>query len=392
MRVPARVVGFILLIIPTAAAYSFIIVWISAYLPEAGFGSGAVGLLLGANGGAVVLGSIPLSLLADRKGKKRVLLGGLALLPPLGAVFALTMDLGILILASVITGVGFGAFLSTWNALIADQTVRENRDVAFSLSFIAGAGAQAIGFALPFAFPHLQTAFSASSAAVHTAAMLVVSACSAASPVGLFLLLRDYREPPRAPHQTSRGRDLRPLWKFSGINSLIGLGAGFIVPLVPVWLWLKFGVPDAYSGPLLGFASVTMAGAAIASARLSRRFGSIAAIAMTQSLATVFMLALAFMPEAVSAGSVYVVRAALMNMASPIADAFLMGIVARDQRSFASAVNGIVWRLPNSVSTVAGGALMEQGLLDLPIFIAAGLYAVGVTLLYLVFRRVKPTT
>lgn len=98
------------------------------------------------------------------------------------------------------------------------------------------------------------------------------------------------------------------------------------------------------------------------------------------------------MSPSVSAGSVYVVRAALMNMSSPIADAFLMGIVAVDQRSFASAVNSTVWRIPNTVSTVAGGVLMQQGLIDLPIFIAAGFYAVGVSLLFFVFRKVKPTT
>ncbi len=390
--VPSRVIWFIVLIIPTAVTYGFILVWIGAYLPEIGFGSEAVGLLLGSNGAALVLGSVPLSLIADRKGKKLVLLAGLLAIPPTSVVFALTQDFGILVIASVLTGLEEGAFLSTWNALIADQTVRENRDPAFALSFMVGAASMGLGYALPYVFPFLEEGLGASSGAVHAAAMLVVAALAIVSPVGLFWLLRGYREPPRPPRKMGRGQDLRPLWKFSGINSLIGLGAGFIVPLVPLWLWLKFGVPDTYSGPLLGVANLTIGFAAIGSAWLSRRFGSVRAIVLTQGLATAFMFALAFTPDAMSASGVYIVRAALMNMSSPIADAFLMGIVAKEQRSFASAVNGIVWRLPNSVSTVGGGALMGQGLLDLPIYIAAGFYAIGVTLLFLVFRHVKPTT
>ncbi|TLZ72617.1 MAG: MFS transporter, partial [Methanobacteriota archaeon] len=118
--VPRQVQWFIVLLAPSAIAYGFFLVWIPAYLPELGFDSGTIGLLLGVNGGALILGSIPLSILADRKGKKRVLLAALVVFPPIMAAFALTLDVRVLVVASFLAGLVDGAFSSTWNALIAD--------------------------------------------------------------------------------------------------------------------------------------------------------------------------------------------------------------------------------------------------------------------------------
>ncbi len=80
-----------------------------------------------------------------------------------------------------------------------------------------------------------------------------------------------------------------------------------------------------------------------------------------------------------------------MNMSAPIGDSFLMGIVAPEQRGLASAVNSIIWRLPNSVTTVLGGILMAAGYLDLPIFLATAFYLASIASFYAVFRNVRPS-
>jgi predicted MFS family arabinose efflux permease len=69
-----------------------------------------------------------------------------------------------------------------------------------------------------------------------------------------------------------------------------------------------------------------------------------------------------------------------------------MGIVSKEERGLASAVNAIVWRLPNSASTVAGGYILEGGDFVSPFYIATILYAIGVTLFYRTFKDVTPTT
>jgi predicted MFS family arabinose efflux permease len=185
-------------------------------------------------------------------------------------------------------------------------------------------------------------------------------------------------------------RNLGLLLKFSGINGLIGLGAGFIIPLIPTWLFLKFAMTDAFSGPLLAVSSLVMGVAAFGSPVLAKRWGPIVAIVTTQAASIFFMLSLAFVPDPFLAGALYTVRAALMNMGIPILDSYLMSIITPEERGFASALNSIIWRLPNSVSTVVGGVLLAAGEFQLPFFLATGLYSVAIVLFYAVFRNVTP--
>jgi MFS family permease len=391
--VPARVKGLIFSLAFTSLAVGYLIVYITGYMPEIGFSSGSIGLLIGVFGLVPILTGIPFGVLSDRRGRKTLLLLGSFGIAPGLFIFALTNSLSYFLLSAVLLGLSEAASLTTWNAIIADQTNPENRTRAFSLSFIVSTVFTGLGSAVPFSFPFLERSFHVDSRIVHQDFMLVASFLSLVTPVLLWSLLKGYREviTPRSEEKRSQKRNLRVLLKFSGINGLIGLGAGFIIPLIPTWFYLRFGTTDAYSGPLLAVSQVTIGLSAIGSSRLAKTYGQIQAIVMTTGLSTVFMLSLAFVPNAALAASLYIVRAALMNMASPLMDSYLMGIISSEDRGLASAINSIIWRLPNSVTTIAGGVILGMGLYSLPFMLAAGFYATAIFLFYTVFRKVSPT-
>ena len=388
--VPSRVKWLVYIGSLSGLGYGYFIIAVAAYLPEIGFTAKQVGLLLGINGIVFVLSAVPIGIVADRRGRKGLLLGGLTSLAPIMFVYALTKDFGLLLAAAVVAGVGEGAYMACWNALIADQTTLKNRNEAFSLSFIVGNASLGIGMALPFLFPAISSWTGLTSEAVHDFVFILMGILCLLSPIGLWLLLKDYKEELKPRKALMLSESKGPLLKFSAVNSLIGLGAGFIIPLIPTWFLLKFDVSDTYSGPLLALSNITIAFSAILSARLARRYGMIQAIVLTQGLSTVFMLSLAYAPGAFFAGTLYLVRAALMNMSSPLADSFLMSIISKEERGFASAINSIVWRLPNSASTVVGGALLSSGFFKIPFFLATGFYVTSITLLYILFKNVKP--
>jgi MFS family permease len=387
--IPPRVKWFILLVFFTAVGYGYLQVLISAYLPQVGYDAGSVGLILGANGVAVVLGAIPFALFADRKGKKNILIIGLFGFPLTLLVFALTTALPALLVAAALAGLAEGAFLSTWNALIADMTTTTNRERAFALSFIVGTFAFGLGYVVPFAFPPLESVLHVGLLDIHRYSTVVLAALSVVSPVAIAQVLKGYEEPTRTKSKGGR-RALGPLWKFSGLNGIIGLGAGFIIPLIATWFYFRFSIPDTYSGPLLAISNVTIALAAIGSPFLSKKLGTVNAIVLAQGSSTVFMFGMAVAPDPFSAGVLYVMRAALMNMSSPLSDSFLMGIVPGEERSLASAVNSLVWRLPNSVTTILGGWIMASGDYRLPVYLGTGFYVVAIAGFYSVFRNVKP--
>jgi predicted MFS family arabinose efflux permease len=363
---------------------------VAAYLPEVGITSGQVGLLLGLNGAALVVTAVPIGLLADRIGRKSIFIWGLAGLSPIMLVYAFTTDFTYLAIASLFAGLAEGAFLSTWNAMIADQTGQGGREEAFSMSFIFNTTSTSVGFALPLAFPALQALTGLDSRGIHSSAFFILAIVAFISPVALRSLLRNYND--RAEFQRTRIRkirNLRVILKFSAINSLIGLGAGFVIPLVPTYLFLRFALPDTYTGPLLALSGITIGLVSVVSPWLSRRYGIVRAIVLTQGISTVFMFAIPFMPDAPTAAAVYLVRSALMNMGGPLVDTFMMGIVTKEERGVASAINMVIWRLPNSVTTIVGGILLASGQFVLPFIIAASFYVLAITLFFFNFKDTK---
>ena len=394
-KVPKRVKWTIYFTLFDAIGIGYLFTIIPAYLPELGFSSAEVGLILAAFSLATMLCAIPLGLLSDRMGRKNVLYFGLLLFPPLFLAFALAHDLTMLIVFSMVGGVAEAAYLTAWNALIADQTTLENRNSAFALSFIFGGAFTGLGFALPLFFPYIESATGLSSAVVHQGTFAALALLCIIPPLAMYFVFRDYHEKrPEGSEKRKEGRLAKSranLIKFSLNNLLIGLGAGFIISLIPTWLFLKFGVTDSFSGPLLAISSISMAFASFASARLAFRYGSVRAIVLTQALSTIFLVMIPFMVDPIWAGAFYVVRSMLMNMSAPIMDSFLMGIIDKDERGLASAINNIIWRLPNSITTVFGGMLLAAGFFDLPFFITAACYVAGIGAFFKLFHKVQPS-
>src|SRR5467141_4860371 len=387
-KIPRKVKWLIIALIFNNIAIGYLLVYLTAFFPELNISAGVVGLLLGLEG-AMVLLSIPLGILSDRRGRKKLLLIGTSLVPLPIIMIALNTQIIVLVAAAIILGIAESAALSTWNAIIADQTSLENRDAAFSLSFIVGNGSIAFGFLLPTLIPALRSLTGLDSIIIHQDLLVLMGLVSAITPLWLFRILKGYRETPN-PKKLIRGKNFPTLLKFSGINSLIGLGAGFIIPLIPTWLFLKFGTPDTFSGPLLSLSNLTIALAAISSPRLSTRVGLVKAIVATQGFSTVFMLSLAFVPDVRLAGGLYIIRAALMNVSVPLQDSYLMGIMSQDERGLASSINTVVWRIPNSITTVIGGLILATGRFDIPFYLATVFYVISITLFYTQFKNIRP--
>src|SRR5438876_1431812 len=87
---------------------------------------------------------------------------------------------------AIVLGIAESAALSTWNAIIADQTGLENRDASFSLSFILGNGGVAFGFLLPTFIPAIQSLTGLNSITVHQDLLVLLGLISAITPVWLF--------------------------------------------------------------------------------------------------------------------------------------------------------------------------------------------------------------
>jgi len=375
----------ILAFIPMFLGVGFLQIVLGASVVTVGFAPAQAGVLIAVQGLAVVITSIPLGIVSDVYGRKHLLvLGNLA-----GAVallaFALTTNFWYLLCVSVTLGFAEGASVTTWNALLADLTDQSNRNRVFSLSFIMINVATGVGLALPGAFPTLQPLLGVSRLAIHRDTLLLLGLASFASPVMFYGLLRNHRETHNPGRKWPGLKNKTTLAKLGFVGSTIGFGAGFIIPIVGNWFYLRFGVADNLSGPMLAISNILTGFSAVASPRLATRFGQMRAILLTTGSSMLFMLSMAFVPVFALAAGIYIVRSALMNMAGPLIDSFSMTIFPPEQRGVVSAMSNVMFRLPNSVSTGFGGVILGLGLLQLPFFIASALYVVGIAGFYLFF-------
>jgi len=383
-EVPPSVSRVVLGAGPLAAGLGFYEVAIAVFLPLEGVSITNVGVLLTTFGLAAVVCSIPFSILSDRYGRKSLMFVGALLSMPVTMVPGLTSDFFILEMSALVGGAAEAMYISTWNAYLADATSVSTRPATFSLSFVVFTVGAGLGSFLPAVFPLLPLDF----LEAHRITFVALGLLGALTPYAVSRWVIDIK-----PMRSHRGilprKSLGILAKFSTANLMIALGAGLIVPLIPTWFYLRFNVTDAFSGPVVAVSNILMGIAAIASPGIAKRTGLVVGIAVTQLASTVFLLATPFSPTAPIAGTLYVVRSMLMNMSSPLADSLLMNLVAQDERATASALNAVVWRMPNAASTVVGAAVLSGGDLSLPFYLCTVLYVASITLFYTLFRNVE---
>jgi MFS family permease len=378
-------VGLILALAPSFLAIGFLQIVIGAWLVTAGFTALQAGTLISVQGIFVIVTSVPLGIVSDVYGRRHLLiLGSLAGAAAL-LCFGLTTIYWQLLVISAILGFSEGAVVTTWNALLADMTEEPSRNRIFSLSFIMINVTTGVGLVLPGAFPFLEPALGIGSYAIHRETITLLGAASFTTPVSLYLLLRDHKETHNPGRRWSGLKNIGTIAKLGFVGGTIGFGAGFIIPLIGTWFLFRFGVNDSVSGPILAFSNILIGFSAVASPWMARRFGQLPAILVTTGSSMVFMLSMAFIPVFGIAAGFYIVRSALMNMSGPLLDSFSMGIFPPEQRGLVSALSNITFRLPNSVSTIFGGLMLQLGLLQLPFYVATVLYSAGIAAFYLFF-------
>jgi len=367
--------------------YGYLMVLQTIYLKSIGFDAGAIGIVLGLSTLVGSLLTVPFGILSDRYSKKWILIAGELLTAVAWLAYGFSTDLNVLYASSVLMGVGNATF-SASTALLAEETTDSERTAAFSLSFFAYMLGSTIG-ALGCGIPDL------------LAATYGWSIMESYRPLYLgafvFSLLSDamllpLKEPQRARKEVrivptkSRGE----IVKLATTNGIVALGAGFAIPLLPLWLFLKFGVTGGELAVLNVITNGLMAASYLMAPALVRRVGHVGGIVSVQLSATALLLAMPLAQSYQAVAVLFVGRSFLMNLAGPINSAFTMGIVHPEERASAAAISssfsGVSWGLPNSLGQGMGGFMFKAGMLDQPLYVCGTLYGVATGLFYWFFR------
>ncbi len=371
-----------------SAAYGMFYTDIAYFLTTVqGLSFNLMGLIITLMGISTFVTSIPMGIAADKYGRKRVLILGNIIASVIIAVFALTTNPALLIIAAIFEGISEAASSASSSALLAEKAEGAKRNSAFSMFGFAQSTAFGLG-AVAILATSTMSGFTDKES--HVLLYVILAVLSLSSTLIMFKVSESKSRKANATFSEllpRKSKDVLVKYVFTG--AIIAFGAGMVIPLMTAWMKAQYGIPDSLSGPILGISSIVIGVSTLAAPWLAKRFGVVNAIVITEGISTIFMFITPLSPNFIVASIVYTSRAFLMNMSSPLAQSMIMGLVPEDERGAASGVSAALWRLPNALSSFVGAWLIGMGFLAAPFFLAALFYIVSISLFWYYFRNTK---
>ena len=361
------------------------------YVLSLGYDQALVGLL--ASVPAIVTGAaaLPIGLCLRRIGYRRGLLAGMALQAAGLAGWVFLPARASLVAASALWGLGGAlAQISVLPFLVVSSTEKERTHlfgVQFALNTLFGVAGSLAGGVLPRLFS-LALGVPAEGAAAYRVMLLLAMGLAVLALVPL-AMIRGGGTSPIEGKAGELGSRAGIVGRLVLIQLTVGLGAGILMPFVNVFYKLRFHVPDPLLGSLFAAVSLCIGLGGIAAPFLAERFGKVRTMVLMQTASIPFLLLMGFAPLFALSATGYLVRTALMNMGSPIFNAFAMGTVPDRSRAITASLLTLGWNAGWGLSAwVSGRVQMRFGFS--PIFlVTASFYSLSILMMYVFFRRVQ---
>jgi MFS family permease len=378
-------------------AYGFLSVILGPYLASLGLGPVAVGWVFTASiaGGAAL--TVGLTAVADRLGRRRVLVTGAVLMVGAGLTFAVTDRLALLVLAAVVgaispSGKDVGPFLALEQAMLPSTTRDASRTSAFAAYNLVGSAGTALG-ALAVAVPPVL--------GLHgpDGYRLLIWAYAGAGLVllGLFGRLSARVEAAATTRASARSgwlglsRSRGIVARLAGLFALDAFAGGFVVQgLVSYWFHLRYGVDTAALAGIFFGTNLLAALSYLAAAPIARRIGLLNTMVFTHLPSNVLLLLVPFMPGVELAVGVLLLRHLLSQLDVPTRQSYTMAVVDPDERAAAAGWTAVARNGGSAIAPALAGATLTAPALGVPFLIGGGLKIVYDLAILLLFRHVRP--
>lgn len=375
---------------------SFVAIFIAVYLSFLGLPLWQIGLVLTGGLLASTLFNMVAGFLADRVGRRRMLVS-FGLIPVFaGVAYATITNPYLLIPIAVISTLGsrggFGPAKMLEGVILAQACRDEKRTRLYAIRSTLNSVAISAGSLFAGAIVLLQNRFNLP---VGTSYMWMfgIYALLNLLTVALYSMLSDAAE---VENPAEEALPLSPetrryVLRLSLLFSIDSLGSGFVTQsLVSYWFFDRFGLGMDAIGTIFAASSLLAAFSFMLAARVSERIGLINTMVYSHLPANLMTMAIPYMPNLAASSTVYVGRSLLSQMDVPTRQSYTMAIVKPEERS---RVAGII-NLPRSLTSALGpsiaGAIMQFMGPSIPFLIAGGLKAAYDLGLYFMFRNVKP--
>jgi len=382
-------------------AYGLVSVILAFYLAELGVSTRLIGILLSLTllGDTVV--SLWMTTVADRLGRRRMLIAGGGLMLFAGGLFALTTQFTWLLVAAIIgvispSGNEVGPFLAIEQAALSQEIAQEKRTHVFAWYNLSGSFATAIGALVG---GHLSGFLQHAGVAPLNSYRVILFAYAFLGGLLCLLFSRLSREVEPAPADAAVHKNRFGLhhshgvvMKLSALFSLDAFGGGFVIQsIVAYWFYCRFGADLSTLGSVFFGANLLAGLSSLVSAQVAARIGLVNTMVFTHLPSNLLLIAIPFMPSLPWAIALLLLRFSISQMDVPPRQAYTMAVVSPDERSAAAGITGIARTIGAGLSPAIAGALLgNPALLGAPFILGGGLKVIYDLLLYRSFQKHVP--
>jgi len=378
-----------------AFAGSFVSLFFAIYLNTLGLPLWQTGLVLSGGLATSTLFNLVAGYLADRMGRRRLLMFFGLMSTAAGLVFSLTNQPMVLVVTAIIAsmgyGGGFGAAQMLERVILAQCCVDEERTNLYAIrstigSLATAAGSLFTGFLVVIqSWGYVESTAYRMMFGVFTALNLVI--------VFLYLMLDEEAEieEEKAVQVALSPETKRYAVLLSILFSMDALGGAFIGrSLAAYWFFERFGLGMDKIGMIFSASSLLAAVSFMLAARISKRIGLINTMVFSHLPANMMMAVIPYMPTLETSLFFYLGRSLLSMMDVPTRQSYTMAIVKPEERSrFQALLN-----LPRSITMAIGPGIaayvMQFVGLSMPFLIAGIIKSFYDIALWFTFKDIKP--
>lgn len=172
-------------------------------------------------------------------------------------------------------------------------------------------------------------------------------------------------------------------------KTLVGLGAGLVIPFMNLYFKNEYALGSERIGFFFSIMQVFLFIGMILAPYLSKRFGMIKSIVMTELFSIPFMLILAISRNLPLAVVAFIMRGTLMNMNLPISANFEMELVKPQEQAFTNAISTLAWQGAWTISALVGGWIIERYSFAFSFYITIIAYLLSAITYYIFFIQYK---
>jgi MFS family permease len=299
----------------------------------------------------------------------------------------------VLTVSAIIFGVGRAIpYTPAEQAILTEKVSSENRTTAFSVNSFIGTIAAVFGSFAAILPVYLQGR-GVTELASYQPIFIIFALSGLLSTLSFMMIKETYQnklDDGSAENEQITADERWILSRWSLVLALDVIGGSFIMNFTSYWFYVKFGVGLGQIGTLFGASRIVAAGSLYLGLRLAKGVGTIRATVLSRVPVVIINVLTPLMPSYIIVAYMRGFMSLFSMIDVPLRQSYLMGVIKSKRKASAAGIVAVVSRFTAAGAPFLSGYIMQFISIDLPFFLAAAFQLASASLMYIIFKDIKP--